>query len=502
MRKWRARRLPRGTRLPVVVLAGIIPLALAMAVLIPARYPLDVLMVPIQALLLGILLYQLGVNAFGIRRVVPFPPVPPRSRFAVLVPAHNEAAVIPHLIASLWAQAYPAGLCKIFVVADNCTDQTAPVARAAGAVVFERRDATQGGKGPALDWLIRRVWETGEAFDAVTIFDADNLVSPTFLRTMDGHVQRGDQVIQAYLGTKNPNDSWITRAICIEYVYMNRFFQRARQTLGLGSALGGTGMCIAVPLLRRLGWQCMSLTEDLEFQIRAILVGARPTLSWEAVVYDEKPLSFVVAIRQRLRWMQGFSSVAFRYLGRLLWRALRHADPVAWDAAIYVGSPIWSGLGFLLGVSAIVNWFIPSYSFLGPRWLSYVLSVPFIALPYFALRLEGLPTRLYFSVSTQLGRCLLAVCSPLLGILGLLTYRSRHWMKTEHTRGLTIEEARRQHTELVHSDPRPGALHGVGVVVEGRLSPKQLREPSAERALRTTAPGREDRELTHTGRIS
>ncbi len=502
MQQGRARRVPRGSRLPIVVLTGIIPLALAMAVLVPARYPLDVIMVPFQALLLGILLYQLGLNAFGIRQVVPYPPVPPRSRFAVLVPAHNEAAVIPHLIASLRAQAYPADLCKIFVVADNCTDRTAPVARAAGAVVFERRDPTQGGKGPALDWLIHRVWQTGEVFDAVTIFDADNLVSPTFLRTMDGHLQRGDQVIQAYLGTKNPNDSWVTRAICIEYVYMNRFFQRARQTIGLASALGGTGMCIAVPLLRRLGWQCLSLTEDLEFQIRAILAGAPPTLSWEAVVYDEKPLSLIAAIRQRLRWMQGFSSVAFRYLGRLLWRALRHADPVAWDAAIYVGTPLWSGLGFLLGVSAIVNLFLPSYTFLGPRWLSYVLSAPFIALPYFGLRLEGLPTRLYFSVSTQLGRCLLALCSPVLGILGLLTYRSRRWMKTEHTRGLTIEEARQQHTELVHPDRRQGALHAVGVTVDGHWGLEQARDSGAERAGKSAARGREDRELSATGRLS
>jgi len=454
-----------------VLLASIIPLSLAMAALIPARYPLDVLMVPCQALLLGILLYQLSLNAFGVRPVMSSSPRPPQSRFAVLVPAHNEAAVIPHLIASLQAQAYPASLCKIFVVADNCTDETASVARAAGAVVFERRHATAGGKGPALDWLIHRVWETGEVFDAVTIFDADNLVSPTFLRTMDGHLQRGDQVIQAYLGTKNPNDSWITRAICIEYVYMNRFFQRARQTVGLASALGGTGMCVAVPLLRRLGWPCASLTEDLEFQIQAILAGAPPTLSWEAVVYDEKPLSFVAALRQRLRWMQGFSSVAIRYMTRLLWRALHHADPVAWDAALYVATPLWHTLAFFLGLSAIVNLFVPSYSFLGPRWLSYALSIPFFVLPYLGLRLEGLPTRLYFSVGTQVGRCLLAACSPVLGILGLMTYRSRHWMKTEHTRGLTMEEAQLQNLNLTRSVPSQESRHVVGVAADRPWGP-------------------------------
>lgn len=472
------RHAQRVSRVSLAVLIGIVPATLVLIVLIPHRYPLDVIMVPAQALLLGILVYQLGLNAFALRAVAPVPAASPRSKFAILVPAHNEATVIPHLIASLRAQTYPSALFTTFVVADNCTDETAAVARASGAVVFERCDPGHGGKGRALDWLLSRVWATGESFDAILVFDADNLVSPGFLQTMDGHLQRGDLVIQAYLGTKNPDDSWVTRAICIEYVYVNRFFQRARHTLGLGTALGGTGMCIAVPLLRQLGWRCESLTEDLEFQIRAILAGARPTLSWEAVVYDEKPLSMGAALRQRQRWMQGFSSVAFRYLGPLVWRALRHRDTIAWDAAIYVGTPIWNGLGFLLGLTALANFVVPFYSFVGPRWLSYVLTAPFLFLPYVGLRLEGLPTRLYFSPSTQIGRSLLALSSPLLGLLGLLTFRSRRWVKTEHTRGLTMEETERLHAELLRPAPRVEALQPVGVGLQApwHLKPSSVQE--------------------------
>jgi len=462
------------------VLIGIIPLALTGALLIPGQYPLDRFMIPVQVLLLGILLYQLGLNGFALSPVAPVPKITPRSRFAILVPAHNEATVIPHLIASLRAQTYPSHLFTTFVVADNCTDETSAVARSSGAVVFERSDPVHSGKGPALDWLIDRVWTSAMEFDAVVIFDADNLVSPSFLQTMNGHLQRGDRVIQAYLGTKNPGDSWMTRAICIEYVYVNRFFQRARHNLGLGTALGGTGMCIATPLLRQLGWRCASLTEDLEFQIRAILAGARPTLSWDAIVYDEKPLSLAAAFRQRQRWMQGFSSVAFRYMGQLLWRAIRHRDVVAWDAALYVGTPIWNGVGFLVGISALANLFVPFYSFVGPRWLSYLLSAPFLVLPYVGLRLEGLPTRFYFSVSTQLGRSLLAVASPLLGLMGLLTYRSRHWVKTEHTRGLTMDEAIRLHAELLRPT-QAKELQTVGVTLEGawRSEPSRGRESDA-----------------------
>lgn len=455
------------SRLPLAVLIGIIPCAVGLSFLIPRPHPLDLFMVPLQVLFLAVLLYQLGLNAFAFRPVRPAPTRTPRSRFAILVPAHNEATVIPHLIASLHAQTYPRALFTTFVVADNCTDETAAVARASGAVVFERLDPLHGGKGRALDWLINRVWATGQDYDAVVVFDADNLVSPIFLQTMDGHLQQGDRVIQAYLGTKNPDDSWMTRAICIEYVYVNRFFQRARHSLGLAAALGGTGMCIAVPLLKHLGWRCESLTEDLEFQIRAILVGARPTLSWDAVVYDEKPLSLTAALRQRQRWMQGFSSVAFRYLGQLLWRALRHRDVVAWDAALYVGTPIWNGVGLLVGITALVNLFVPFYSFVGPRWLSYVLTVPFFVLPYIGLRREGLPVRFYFSINTQLGRFLLAASCPLLGLVGLLTYRSRHWVKTEHTRALTMEDATRLHANFLRPTPRSEELQTVGAVVTG-----------------------------------
>jgi len=424
------------------LVAAVIPLILVFSLFLPRERPLDVVMIPLQAFFIGLFLYHLTLVAVGVRRQGITPLGPPRSRFAILVAAHNEEPVVSQLIESLTGQKYPADLIEIFVVADHCTDRTAEVARSTGAQVFERSGGDRG-KGPAIDWLLARVFELDRHFDAVVIFDGDNVVASTFLSKMDAYLQRGEQVIQGYLGVKNPHDSWITRAIYISYAYTNRFFQLSKQSIRLSSALGGTGLCIGVPLLKRLGWRCDALTEDLEFQIRAILEGVRPAWGWEAIVYDEKPLTFRTAWAQRRRWMQGHANVALRYLGALIYRAVTTRDPVAFDAVIYLAAPLWLSLAFLLSVGYLVNHALMFYTHLFPPWLPIVLIVLSLVYPYFALSLEGEAMRPFSQPSTFVATLLLAICWPLLGFMGLLQFRNRRWVKTAHTRSLSVEEAQR-----------------------------------------------------------
>ncbi|MBM3996862.1 MAG: glycosyltransferase, partial [Planctomycetes bacterium] len=435
------------------VLAAVIPVTLLTAFSLPTDYLFDPLMLPLQAFLLGLVFYQMGIALFGFRRPRPVGAAAPASRFAVLIAAHNEEAVIAQLVSSVRRQEYPSALFSVFVIADNCTDRTAEVAGAAGAGVHERFDTTRRGKGPAIDWMLHRLWESGESYDAILIFDADNVVSPTFLRVMDAHLSRGDQVIQGYLGTKNPTDSWITRAIYTDYVYTNRFFQHAKVAAGLSASLGGTGLCIAMPLLRQLGWRCASLTEDLEFQMRAILAGVRPTWAHDAIVYDEKPIEFKTAWRQRKRWMQGHASVAVRYLLPLFARAFRRRDPVAFDAALYLGSPVWYSLALVGGLIQLGNVLTPLYAFLYPMWLSLGLIAVSYVLPYVALRAEGCPAHLYLWPSTLAARFVLGLCWAPLSALGLLQHRNRHWDKTTHTRSLTLVEAQSQVASLAERAP-------------------------------------------------
>jgi cellulose synthase/poly-beta-1,6-N-acetylglucosamine synthase-like glycosyltransferase/Flp pilus assembly protein TadD len=496
-------------RVAQLILGSLLPLSLISGILIPPARPLDWIMMPFQTFFVGLFLYHLGLIVLGARR--PVSPQPPRAasalRFAVLIAAHNEEAVISQLIGSIREQDYPSGLFRIFVVADHCADDTANVARSAGAIVYEQVRAERRGKGPAIDWLLQRIWAREESYDAALLFDADNLVAPDFLRKIAVYLQRGDQIVQGYLGTKNPNDSWITRAIFASYAFTNRFFQLPKEQLGLSSSLGGTGLCIAMPLLQRLGWRCESLTEDLEFQVRAILEGIRPSWAWDAIVYDEKPLSFRPAFRQRLRWMQGHCSNAFRYLGPLTRRAIASRDPVAWDAAIYLASPIWLTVALWMSGLFLSNWHFEYFTYLHPNWFPPVIMVMALAYPFIALRLEGTRTNLSTTPSTLAGVLALGICWPLLAFLGILRHRQRFWVKTTHTRTLSITETDLQHNAL---NARPlwvglgpvRAVSGavIALIFVMAVAPQltaRWAQPDVERGARLLLIGQTDSAITH-----
>src|SRR5579872_5128903 len=153
---------------------------------------LVLILVQVPAALMVMYLDMLSAAAVFRRRAPRV--VPPRHRFAILVPAHNEEVLLPRLLGSLRALEYPRALFDIHVVADQCTDRTADIAAAAGATVHERREAEGHGKGYALRWLLDRLRERGDTYDAYIVFDADSLVSPRFLSVMNAYLARGAQV--------------------------------------------------------------------------------------------------------------------------------------------------------------------------------------------------------------------------------------------------------------------------------------------------------------------
>lgn len=298
--------------------------------------------------------YHFVISLFCLVRRPEVIPREPRTRFAVVIAAHNEEKVIGALVKSIFQTNYPRNLYEVFVVADNCTDRTASIAAECGATVIERYNPNLRGKGYALEYAFNQIIESGKPFDAFVIFDADNLVSPNFFRVMDGRVQRGEKIIQGYLDTKNPDDTWITRSICVGYILTNRFWQLGKYNLGLSCALGGTGMCITVDVIREIGWGMTSLTEDLEFQTKALLCGYRVTWAHDAVVYDEKPLTLKASWRQRKRWMQGHCNVAARYFARLLLRGIKERNMRLIDGAIYLVQPYFT---MAMGIALVYSVF-------------------------------------------------------------------------------------------------------------------------------------------------
>jgi cellulose synthase/poly-beta-1,6-N-acetylglucosamine synthase-like glycosyltransferase len=275
----------------------------------------------------------------------------PQKTFALIVAAHNEEMVIGQSVDSLRNLDYPEELYDIFVIADNCTDRTKLVAEQHGASVFERFNRSKRGKGYALEWMFNNIFNMEKNYDAVVVFDADNVASRNFLKEMNKKLKVGYSVVQGYIDSKNPHDSWITESYSISFWTANRLFQSSRAKLGLSNQIGGTGFCVETELLKEFGWGATCLTEDLEFTCKLVLSGHKVGWSHNAVVYDEKPLTLRQSWTQRKRWMQGFADVASRFLPRLLKKAFRDRDMVAFDCALYTIQPfvvIGLGLSVLL----------------------------------------------------------------------------------------------------------------------------------------------------------
>ena len=242
-------------------------------------------------------------------------------RFAVLICARNEQTVICDLIDSLHAQTYPQDKLKIFVMADNCTDATACVARGAGATVYERFDTAHVGKGYALDALLRNIArDEPEGFDGYFVFDADNLLRPDYVERMNETFSDGNDIITSYRNSKNYGDNWISAGYGLWFLRESKYLNHARTLLGTSCAVSGTGFLFSRRVLEEQdgGWPFHLLIEDIEFSVSHILDGYKIALCPEAELFDEQPVTFRQSWRQRMRWSKGYLQVLRQYGGKLL----------------------------------------------------------------------------------------------------------------------------------------------------------------------------------------
>ena len=299
-----------------------------------------------------IMMYYFILGWAGIYRKKEKKNYKPKNKFAMIVAAHNEEVVIGKLIESMLNQDYPKELFDIFVIADNCDDNTAKVAREYGVYVYERFNKKEKGKGYALEWLFDKIFKMNNKYDAVAIFDADNLVSKNWCKEINSKMEDGYKVVQGYIDSKNPNDSWIATSYSIAFWTQNRMFQLARANIGLSNQIGGTGFAVNTEVLKELGWGATCLTEDLEFTCKLILNGEKVGWAHDAIIYDEKPLTLKQSWVQRRRWMQGFTDVASRYFFKLLKKGIKTRKFFMLDCALYVIQPF---LTLMLGISAVLS---------------------------------------------------------------------------------------------------------------------------------------------------
>jgi cellulose synthase/poly-beta-1,6-N-acetylglucosamine synthase-like glycosyltransferase len=241
----------------------------------------------------------------------------PRHRYAVVIPARNEEAVLPLLLESIRRQSYPLELIDVFVVADSCTDRTAAVARACGAVVYERGfEAGRVGKGYALNYVLQRmlVDHASRGYDAYVFLDADNLLDPNYIMEMNRSFAAGERVLTCYRNSKNYGSNWISAGYSLWFLREARYLNLPRHQVGVSCAISGTGFLIHRDIIERMrGWQYFLLTEDIEFTIASVIAGERIGYCHKAVLYDEQPVSFRQSWRQRLRWAKGYLQVFSKY---------------------------------------------------------------------------------------------------------------------------------------------------------------------------------------------
>ncbi len=243
--------------------------------------------------------------------------------FAVLICARNEAEVIGDLIGSIRSQTYDQSLIHIFVLADNCTDNTKEVSEAAGAVVYTRQNAELIGKGYALTELMGHLREDyPEGFDGYFVFDADNILSPNYFEEMNRTFTAGHDVITSYRNSKNFGTNWISAGYALWFLRESRYLNHARFLLGSSCAVSGTGFMFSRKVADEIGnWPYHMLTEDIQFSVEEILKGRKIAFCPTAELFDEQPVKFSQSWRQRLRWSKGYIQV-FRGYGAKLIRGM------------------------------------------------------------------------------------------------------------------------------------------------------------------------------------
>lgn len=287
-------------------------------------------------------LYQMVVSFCSLIKLKDKPlKINKEHKFMAIIPAHNEEAVVGNLVESLQAQNYPRDKYDIYVIADNCTDDTAKVAKEAGAIVLKRFDDARRTKGFALNWFLKQKIEEDADYDAFCVFDADNIVDPNFLKNMNKKLCQGEEIVQGYRDIKNPNDSWISAGYAIFYWMMHRFYHLARYNLGLSALLNGTGFMVKFDLVKPNGWQTITLTEDIEFSLMNIIENRRVGWSTDAIVYDEQPITFMQSWSQRSRWSVGHLQCMKHYTKDLAKGVVKHKTLMNFDGLLYMfGMPI------------------------------------------------------------------------------------------------------------------------------------------------------------------
>ena len=401
-----------------------------------------------SAFLLFMMGSQLIIGLFGFtRKDKDYADHDPESRFLVLVPAHNEEKVISDIIRNLQQMDYPKELYDFYIIADNCTDHTADVARSLGANVIETRKESPDaptGKPIALRKALESLGDYQNRYDLMMIFDADNLMDLNMFREVNSQYLDKDKpdFIQCYLGCKNKKGivAWFYYS---GYTLTNRFFDLAKHRLGLNCVIGGTGFAMSTAYLyERGGWTTRSLTEDFEMQVDATIEGRRILWNHHTRVYDEKPTSMKASIKQKIRWGQGHWFVALTNTKRLFkafftgqigfgefLSLLTYMYSISTYVVVLIQMMISLGM-VLISMKAPMFTFSVSSLLYGAAMFTYSFLLLFYLADWMDNRIRFKVTSLPIMLAGFIANMIVGIFNQL---VGLARWRDQqHWVKTAH----------------------------------------------------------------------
>ena len=314
------------------------------------------------------------------------------NKFAVIVCARNESDVIEEFIHTVQLQDYPSNLIDVYVVADNCSDDTAQKARIAGAHVYERFDNKKVGKGYALDFLFKILRSKKIKYDGYFIFDADNLLSRSYISEMNKVFNCKYKIVTSYRNSKNYDSNWISAGYSLWFLRESKYLNYARMLLNNSCAVSGTGFLISSEIIdKNNGWKYHLLTEDIEFTIDSIINGEKIGYCNSACFYDEQPTSFKDSWNQRMRWSKGFYQVFFKYGYNLFKSIFKNKDFSCYDMFMTISPMMLISIVMILFNSSIFLYSLISNDFQTSKLaIGYVLS--YFLNTYLMMYLLGLLT--------------------------------------------------------------------------------------------------------------
>jgi 1,2-diacylglycerol 3-beta-glucosyltransferase len=340
--------------------------------------------------------------------MVPYRRVGATSRersFRLVIPAHNEELVLEPVLRRVTSLRYPRDKYDVIVIADNCTDRTAEIARAAGARVFERIDPVVRGKGHALTHAFNALAQ--ESFDAYVVIDADTMVDHELLAQMNRYLEAEHRVIQAHYDVLNPFENRRTALMYVAFSIFNYVRPLGRRVLGLSTGLKGNGMCFDKTVIARYPWDAFTLAEDIEYTTTLLQNGESITFAPEARVWAQMPTSRAQAKSQRIRWEAGRMQLARRDGPRLIWQGLARRDRHLFDWGIdllippivMLGLAVFAGTGLAGLLAAVVaDW---AATILFGAWLVLLAALGLFVL--IAMLAARLPRQAYAALLSAPG---------------------------------------------------------------------------------------------------